>query len=232
MRRVAIVQSNYLPWRGYFDLIASVDEFVLYDDAQYTRRDWRNRNAIKTPQGTAWLTVPVRAKGRFTQSIRETEIDGDAWRSAHWKSIRQHYARARHAAEAFAMLAPVFEGPAPTMLSDLNRSLIESVCGYLGIRTALSTSAGIDLPEGRTAKLVALCRRAGATTYVSGPAARDYLDEAEFRAAGIEVEWFGYEGYPEYPQLWGAFEPHVSVIDLIANCGPRSAASMKYVGGP
>ena len=232
MRRVAIVQSNYLPWRGYFDLIASVDEFVLYDDAQYTKRDWRNRNAIKTPQGTAWLTVPVRAKGRFEQSIRETEIDGDAWRAAHWKSIRQHYARAPHVADACALLAPTFEGQAPTMLSELNRSLIEAVCGYLGIRTALSSSSGAELPPGRTAKLVALCRRAGATTYVSGPAARGYLDESEFRAAGIEVEWFGYEGYPDYPQLWGAFEPHVSVVDLVANCGRRSASYMKYVPRP
>jgi hypothetical protein len=229
VRRVAVLQSNYIPWRGYFDLIASVDEFVLYDDAQYTRRDWRNRNMIKTPQGKAWLTVPVRAKGRFEQSIRETEIDGAEWQATHWKSILQHYARAPHVGELRRALGPVYEGPPHAMLSSLNRALIEAVCGYLGIRTAISSSGGCELPEGRTAKLVALCRRAGATAYVSGPAARAYLDEGEFGAEGMRVEWFGYEGYPDYPQLWGGFDPHVSVVDLIANCGPRSAEYMKYV---
>jgi hypothetical protein len=229
VKRVAIVQSNYIPWRGYFDLIASVDEFVLYDDAQYTKRDWRNRNTIKTPQGLLWLTVPVRSKGRFDQRVCETEIDGSDWQAAHWKSILQHYARARHIADLRAALAPVFEGSPHALLSGLNRALIESVCGALGITTRLSTSAGRPLPDGRTAKLVELCRRAGAATYVSGPAARAYLDESEFASAGISVEWFGYEGYPEYPQLWGAFEPRVSVVDLIANCGPRAPEYMKYV---
>ena len=229
MKRVAIVQSNYIPWRGYFDLIASVDEFVLYDDAQYTRRDWRNRNLIKTAQGTTWLTVPVRVKGRFTQSVRETEIDGTDWQISHWKSILQNYARSPHLDHLRDSVGAIYENPPPAMLSDLNRSLIEAICGTLGIRTTLSTSAGSELPEGRTAKLVALCRRVGATSYVSGPAAREYLDESEFWRAGISVEWFSYDGYQPYSQPWGDFEPRVSVIDLIANCGPQAPEFMKYV---
>lgn len=147
MRRVAVLQSNYIPWRGYFDLIASVDEFVLYDDAQYTRRDWRNRNMIKTPQGKAWLTVPVRAKGRFEQSVRKTEIDGSEWQATHWKSILQHYARAPHLGELRRVLGPVYEGPPHAMLSSLNRALIEAVCGYLRIGTVISSSEGCSLPR-------------------------------------------------------------------------------------
>jgi hypothetical protein len=95
-KKCAIVQSNYIPWKGYFDLIAAVDEFILYDDMQYTRRDWRNRNQIKTPQGLQWLTVPVVVKGLYYQKIRETEIDGTVWATSHWKSLVANYKRAPH----------------------------------------------------------------------------------------------------------------------------------------
>lgn len=108
MKKVAILQSNYIPWKGYFDLIGAVDEFILYDDMQYTRRDWRNRNQIKTPQGVQWLTVPVRVKGKYEQKIRDTEIDGSDWAVAHWKALVQNYARAPHFAEIAAWLEPLY----------------------------------------------------------------------------------------------------------------------------
>src|ERR1700754_2429408 len=95
-KRVAIVQSNYIPWKGYFDLIAAVDEFILYDDMQYTRRDWRNRNQIKTPLGVQWMTVPVQVKGKYYQKIKDTEIDGIDWAEAHWRLLAQNYRRAAH----------------------------------------------------------------------------------------------------------------------------------------
>src|SRR5690242_2311594 len=110
MKTVAIVQSNYIPWKGYFDLIASVDEFILYDDMQYTRRDWRNRNLIKTPQGVRWLTVPVQVKGRYDQRIRDTEIDGTGWTEDHWKALVLNYGRARHFQEVAAVLEPLYRG--------------------------------------------------------------------------------------------------------------------------
>ena len=218
-KRVAIVQSNYIPWKGYFDLIASVDEFILYDDVQFTRRDWRNRNRIKTPQGVHWLTVPVRVKGRFHQSIRETEIDGEDWAIHHWQVLAQNYRKAR----CFGQMAPVFE----TLylerrfahLSDLNRALIEAVCGVLEISTKISDSAAYRLIDGRSERLADLCLQAGGTEYVSGPAAQCYLAAEPFTKHGLHFSFYEYGRYPEYPQLWGEFVHEVSILDLLFNCG-------------
>ncbi len=229
MKRVAILQSNYIPWKGYFDLIAAVDEFILYDDMQYTRRDWRNRNQIKTPHGLQWLTVPVRVSGKFHQTIRETEIDGTAWAKAHWKALEHNYHRAPHFDAVAAPLAPLYLEKSYTHISQLNRRLLEAVCGFLGIRTVLRHSWDYTLVEGRTERLADLCAQAGGTEYISGPAAREYIDERVFAERGIALRWFDYEGYPEYPQLWGAFTHQVSILDLLFNCGTDAPRYMRYV---
>ena len=228
-KRVAIVQSNYIPWKGYFDMIASVDEFILFDDMQYTRRDWRNRNQVKTPQGVQWITVPVKVKGKYLQTIRETEIDGEDWAQAHWKTLGLNYRRAPHFAEVAAWLEPYYGVGRFTHLSALNRALIEAVCGYLGIGTRITNSWDYRLVEGRTERLAELCAQAGGAEYVSGPAARDYVDEKVFADRGIKLEWFDYSGYPEYPQLWGEFAHGVTVLDLLFNCGRDAALMMKHV---
>lgn len=228
MRKVAILQSNYIPWKGYFDLIAAVDEFILYDDMQYTRRDWRNRNLIKTPQGTQWLTVPVRAKGKYHQTIRETELDGTSWAADHWKALAQNYRRAPHFAEVAAWLEPIYL-EAFEHLSALNRRLIEAVCAYVGIDTRISNSWDYSLPEGKTERLASLCAQAGGGEYISGPAAREYVDEKVFTDQDIKLTWFDYADYPAYPQLWGDFVPSVSVLDLLFNCGKAAPRYMRYV---
>ncbi|MEZ5739285.1 MAG: WbqC family protein [Burkholderiaceae bacterium] len=229
MKRVAIVQSNYIPWKGYFDLLASVDEFILYDDMQYTRRDWRNRNKIKTPAGLQWLTVPVQAKGRYLQAIRDTEIDGTEWARSHWKSIEQNYRRAPHFATVAQWLEPLYQGAQPATISQLNQRFIEAICAFLNIDTRVTHSWDYAPAAGKSERLADLCRQAGGTEYVSGPAARAYLDETPFRKHGIEVSWFDYAGYPEYPQLWGSFEHGVSIIDLLCNCGEAAGRQMRYV---
>ncbi|GAA4337549.1 WbqC family protein [Variovorax defluvii] len=229
MKKIAIVQSNYIPWKGYFDLIACVDEFILFDDMQYTRRDWRNRNQIKTPQGLQWLTVPVRVKGKYFQTIRDTELDGQEWASAHWKALVQNYRRAPHFEAVAEWLEPLYLGPQETLLSRLNRRLIESICRYLGIDTPVRNSWDYRLHEGKTERLAHLCRQAGGQEYVSGPAAREYIDEQVFKDMDIRVSWFDYAGYPEYPQLWGAFAHNVSILDLLFNCGPEAHRYMRYV---
>src|SRR4051812_22060810 len=150
MKRVAIVQSNYIPWKGYFDLIASVDEFILYDDMQYTRRDWRNRNQLKTPQGVQWLTVPVKVKGKYHQSIRETEIDGTDWAGSHWKTLAQNYRRAPHFEEVASVFEEHYLRRTYSHLSALNRALTEAVCGYLGIGTRITNSWDYTLIDGKT----------------------------------------------------------------------------------
>ena len=226
MKKIAIVQSNYIPWKGYFDLIAMVDEFVLFDDMQYTRRDWRNRNRIKTPEGLRWLTIPIAVSGRRRQRIRDARVSDPRWAARHWDSLRRSYGRA----DWFGSCAPAFQdlySQTFTHLSDVNRAFIGTVCTLLGIPTTLSSSADYQLGEGRTERLVALCAQAGASEYVSGPSAREYLDEPLFEAAGIGVTYLDYSNYPQYQQLHGAFEHAVSIVDLIFNVGPAATRFMK-----
>ncbi len=228
MKKVAILQSNYIPWKGYFDMIATVDEFIIYDDMQYTKRDWRNRNKIKTSQGIQWLTVPVRIKGKFEQSIRHTEIDGVHWRNTHWKSLCANYAKSEFFREVSSLIEPIYREDFIS-ITDLNLAFIQAICQFLGIKTKISFSWDYRLDDGKTERLVSLCRQAGATEYISGPAAKDYIVPGLFQEAGIVLSWFDYENYPEYPQLWGEFVHGVSILDLLFNCGQDAKKYMRYV---
>lgn len=224
-KRIAIVQSNYLPWKGFFDLIASVDEFVLFDGFQYTRRSWRNRNRFKTPHGLQWLTVPVAGAPQRTP-ISEIRIAPGNWHRRHLNALRTSYGRAPCFAEIMDLIAPVFMAP-PQTLSHFNEALIRRICAYLDIPTLIRTHRHYSAVDHRQYRLRDICLQAGASVYVSGPAARCYLDEALLAEDGIDVEWFDYEGYPEYSQLWGPFVHEVSILDLMFNLGPDSRSYMK-----
>jgi hypothetical protein len=213
-------------------MIAAVDEFILYDDVQYTNNDWRNRNLIKVPGGTLWLTIPIRQKGRFGQLICETEINGTSWQGKHWKSFVQYYRKAKYFEEVSALLAPFYLERSFTLLSDLNQSLIESISSYLGVSTVLSRSDDYRLEGDRSQRLVNLCRQAGASVYISGPAAKNYLEVGLFEAAGLEVRWFDYDNFPVYPQLGGEFIHAVSIVDLLFNCGPDSFRYLRHARDP
>jgi hypothetical protein len=226
-KRVAIVQSNYVPWRGYFDLIASVDEFVLLDDVQYTRRDWRNRNRIKTATGTRWLTIPVQVSGRYTQTIAETRVADEGWAAQHWSIVRQSYAEARGFAEAAPFVEELYASVPDPSLSEVNRHFLAAICRRVEIGTPLTPSRDYRAEGTKTARLLDICRKAGATTYVSGPAAKDYLEEEAFAAAGIDVEWFEYGPYPAYEQVHPPFEPRVSILDTLLCTGARAAAFVR-----
>jgi len=229
MKKVAILQSNYIPWKGYFDLIAAVDEFILYDDMQYTRRDWRNRNQIKTPHGLKWLTVPVEVKGKYYQSIKDTQISGDKWAEEHLKALTLNYSKAPFFDEILEWLIPLYTEQKPSDLSTLNLKLIVAICNYLEIRTKITSSSDYLLPDGKTERLVGLCVQAGASEYISGPSAKDYIEPILFSNANIKLSWFDYEGYSEYPQLWGPFEHGVTILDLLMNCGRSAKGSMRFV---
>ncbi|PKO54950.1 MAG: hypothetical protein CVU26_00075 [Betaproteobacteria bacterium HGW-Betaproteobacteria-2] len=228
MKKVAILQSNYIPWKGYFDMIAAVDEFILYDDMQFTKNDWRNRNKIKTPQGLQWLTIPV-GQG-INRRIRDVTLD-PRWQSKHWKTLEANYRRAPHFDEIKEWLKPLYLSAEYSYLSQMNRTFIEAICNYLGIRTKISNSWDYALIDGKTEKLVDLCIQAGAGGYISGPAARDYIDEDLFNNKKIVLTWFDYKGYPEYPQLWGNFFHQVSILDLLFNCGAMAPSFMKNITG-
>lgn len=227
-KRVAIVQSSYIPWKGYFDLIRCVDEFILLDDVQYTRRDWRNRNTIKTPRGLQWLTIPVLSKHQFTQRICDTKIDSPSWAASHWKAITTSYAKAPHFKSMAPALEAYYTGTPSDSLSQENRKLLEILCDLLGIKTPLRWS--MDLPiqaETPTARLVTLCQKVGAQEYVSGPSAQDYLEESLFTDAGIRLRYADYNGYPVYHQMHGDFIHTVSVLDLLFNEGAQAPQFLK-----
>ena len=220
-RRVVIVQSNYIPWKGYFDLIAAADELVLYDEVQYTRRDWRNRNRIKTREGTVWLTIPVAVKGRYLAPIREIEVSDPEWNVRHWRTLAASYGRARCFHEMAPLLEELYLGCRETRLSDINRRFLAALCGQLGIDTPLRWSWEYPSSgaEGPSERLAEICSQAGAAVYISGPAAKAYLQSEPFEERGIRVEYFDYSGYPEYEQLHPPFDHHVSIVDLLFNTG-------------
>ena len=226
-KRIAIVQSNYIPWRGYFDLISQVDEFILFDDAQYTKRDWRNRNKIKTRNGSAWLTIPVEVKNKRFQKIKDTVISDPGWSRNHWKSIVYNYSKAKYFSRYQELFEELYLERNEKLLSQVNYKFLTSICELLEIETKLSWSSEYHLAAGKTERLVDLCRHAGASEYLSGPAARDYLDEDQFKRAGISLRYMDYSGYAEYEQLYPPFEPTVSAIDLIFNQAPGARKYLK-----
>ena len=230
-KRVAAIQSNYVPWKGYFDAINVVDEFILLDEVQYTKRDWRNRNRIKTARGTQWLTVPVAVKDRFHQRIDETVVAEPGWAERHWQTLVHGYRRAACFDEVAPRLQDAYGAASFERLSEINRALLEVVCDLLGIATTLTWSTDYATTGTRGARILELCLAAGADEYVSGPAARSYMDEEEFGRHGIAVLWCDYDDYPSYPQLSEPFEHHVSILDLLFHTGSDAPAYMKTFGG-
>ena len=232
-KKVAILQSNYIPWKGYFDIIDSVDEFIIYDEMQYTKNDWRNRNKIKTPNGTQWLSIPVKTKGHISNLIRimDAELVDGKWAKSHWNTIVQNYKKAPY----FSNYSDVFEKlyaecASEKLLCNVNYKFIYAIAEVLGIKTKISFSQDYGLIEGKTERLVDLVQKAGGAEYISGPAAKDYIDAELFDDAGIKLTWMDYSGYPEYPQLNPPFEHGVSVLDLIFNCGADARKYMKGFG--
>lgn len=234
-RRVAIVQSSYIPWRGAFAMIARCDAFVFLDSVQFTRRDWRTRNRIKTSQGPLWLTIPVKQKGNYHAPIDAMEIAEPGWAARHLRSIEGAYRRGAGFLRSIDAVREAYAGVAEQpMLSAVNQPLTRALCALLGITTPLLRDVDL-LPRETldaldpTARLVALAAAAGATHYLSGPSARAYLDEDAFAARGMAVEWMSYAGLPEYPQLWGDFEPAVSILDPLLTLG--AAGTREALGG-
>lgn len=228
MKKVAILQSNYIPWKGYFDIINMVDEFILYDDMQYTRRDWRNRNKIVTPNGLLWLSIPVENKGKFYQKINETKVIDKKWIDKHWRSIQLNYSKSKYFNEYEERIRDIYEKcRTEEYLSLINYRFLTEICDILGIKTSITWSSAYDLVDGKTERLVGLVKAAKGDYYLSGPAAKDYIDDKLFEQAGIKLDWMDYSGYPEYNQLSDKFEHGVSILDLIFNEGPNAAKYMK-----
>lgn len=223
--RVGIIQSNFIPWRGYFDFIDDVDTFIILDDVQYTKSDWRNRNKLKTKSGTSWITVPVRRDGLQTR-IDEARIDwSKPWPQVHRHLIFENYRDAPYVEDIAASVLSEIDRR-PENLSALNYELIKFIAARLSIETKFVFSTELDIGGSRTDRLVSLVRAVGGTSYLSGPAAEAYLDVDAFKKANIALEYKSYD-YQPYPQLWGSFDGAVSIIDLLMNTGPDARNFLK-----
>ncbi len=226
--KVFISQSNYIPWKGYIDAIQRADIYVMYDDMQYTKRDWRNRNQIKTPDGLQWLTIPVKVKGKYHQKINETEVADQDWPQKHWDRIVQNYRKAPYFQEYGPLFEILYQSATDQHLSQVNYLFLQAICKILGISTRFYWSSAFNFKGGRTEKLLQICKDLQATHYISGPSARGYLDEQLFSQHEIEIRWMDYSGYPEYQQISGPFQHSVSILDLIFNTGPAATTYMKF----
>jgi hypothetical protein len=223
MTTLVVLQPGYLPWLGFFDQMLRSDIFVYYDDVQFDKHGWRNRNRIKGQGGPLFLSVPVIHSGRMGQSIAEVEIDSRApWSRKHMRTIRQTYAKAPFLEPYASELEAVLERPWKRLL-DLNLEVTALMRRWLEIKTPLKRASELGAIGDQSARLLSICKMHGAKTYLSGDAARDYLDLDLFATAGVKVRWQDYR-HPVYPQLHGPFISHLSALDLVLNLGPASGA--------
>ena len=224
-----ILQPSYIPWRGYFDQINKADLFIFYDDVQYDKHGWRNRNRIKTKQGCQWITIPVYSKGVIETGlpINQVKINwSENWNDKHWRSIQQAYSKAPFFEQYSGLLEPFFQQH-PEFLADFTIDLTVAIARQLGIHhTQFMRSSTLQAEGARTDRLISILTKVGATHYLSGPSARDYIEEDKFNSAGISLEYMQYN-YPEYAQLYPPYDPSVSIIDLLFMTGPEA---LNYFG--
>lgn len=227
-----ILQPSYIPWRGYFHQIAKADLFIFYDDVQYDKRGWRNRNRIKTPNGTRWLTIPVHSKGAQIESIPICDIKiswEKNWAQDHWRTIQTSYAHAPF----FSTYRSIIEGfyqQQPEFLADFTIDTTMQLTRLLGNdKTQFLRSSSLKVSGTKTDRLLAVLKAVGATHYISGPSARDYIDNNKFVEAGISLEYMQYD-YQPYDQLYPPFDPQVSILDLLFMTGPNAMQNINNAG--
>lgn len=226
MTTVAVLQPGYVPWLGFFRQMIDADIFVYYDDVQFDKHGWRNRNRIKGPAGPVWLSIPVRHSGRPDQPINETEIvPGGPWAKKQVRSVRQLYAHAPHLEPYAAEFEEILERPW-TLLVDLDLALVEAMRKWFDIATPIYRSSALGIGGGKVERLINICRHFKADRYLSGNAAKSYIDPALFEAAKIELVWQDY-AHPIYPQQHAAFISHLSALDLALNTGPDAARILR-----
>lgn len=225
-KKIAILQSAYIPWKGYFDIINSVDEFLIYDIAGYSKNDWRNRNLIKTPNGPKWLTIPVQIE-YTNQPINEVLISQKQWMDKHWKSISYNYSKAPFFKEYSKLLKDVYLSIQSDNLTQVNLKFINTICSILTIETPISIAENQNNITNPSQKLVEICLQQNANTYLSGPTAKAYLEMDKFEAANINIEWMNYDNYPSYNQLYPPFSHQVSILDLLLSTGPNAQNYLK-----
>lgn len=228
--KCVILQPSYIPWRGYFHQIEKADVFVFYDDVQYDKHGWRNRNRIKTHQGTKWLTIPVLAGDAPIEHtpINQVLIDQrQPWNRKHWMTLEQSYGKAPYFHQTMTLLEEHYRQP-PALLADFTIELTIVLARQLGIEhTRFMRSSQIGASGAKTERLIQILTYLGADQYISGPSAKNYIDETQFASAGIALEYMEYN-YPEYAQLYPPYDPQVSILDVMFMTGPDA---LSYIVG-
>lgn len=222
MNKVIITQSNYIPWKGYFSAMREATHFVVYDDMQYTKRDWRNRNKLITPQGPKWLSIPVKVKGKYHQKINETKVSDSSWGINHWNFIESNYKKTLYFNEYSEYFKPLYLNPTSEFLTEINLAFIKKVLILLEIDIEIILSSEFKLRGDKTEKLMNICKDLEASEYFTGPAAKNYMDEQLFTNNDIKINYYNFSGYPEYKQQWGQFDHAVSILDMFFNLGPKT----------
>jgi hypothetical protein len=218
MKKIAIIQSNYIPWKGYFDIIHDVDFFMFLDDVQYTNRDYRSRNKIKTNSGEIWLTIPLGSNR--DKLINEVKFNDLSWRENHLRSIEQFYKKADYFSKYYDLIREYYYQKDWIYLSDFNQNFIKRFSTeILEVKTTFQNSADFNVDEKKLNKIIGLLEAVDAEYYISGPLAKNYIDENEFSKRNIQLHYKDYSGYPEYPQLFPPFSHYVSILDLLFNVG-------------
>ena len=222
--KVIITQSNYIPWKGYFTTMRKATHFVVYDEVQYTKRDWRNRNKIITPSGPRWLSIPVKVSGRYEQRIKETEISDQTWGEQHWNVIEQNYRKAPHFREYAPHFRDLYLDKKYNLLSDINLSFLKRITELLGFKIEFVDSSQFPIEEANnsTSRLVEICKHLDADEYFTGPAAMNYIMPESFAEKEIKLSYYDLEGFPSYQQQWEGFEHKVSILDMFFNLGDKT----------
>ena len=230
MKRVAMFQSNYIPWKGYFDIIHDVYLFVFYDDVQYTTRDWRNRNYIKPKNGKTCLTVPVVNDNLREKKIYEVQIDtASGWQKKHYKSISLAYAKAPYFKQYSSLLEEIYLDHEWTNLAQMNAYITKRICRELGFEREFINLQDLGIDGAKNGeRIIRICRKLGCDYVLNGPAAKPFIDQSLFDESGIVIDYKNYEGYPTYRQMSFPFDHQVSVLDLLFCTGPEAP---KYIWG-
>jgi hypothetical protein len=219
---IGILQPSYLPWLGFFEQIYRSDVFVIYDDVQYDKDGWRNRNRIKTPNGIQWLTVPVHIKFEDKPLIYEVKIDNSTnWRIKHLRSIKQNYSKAPFYKNYIDIFEEAYSQEWEYLI-DINMYFILKLVEALGMKDKkIVRSSFLNIKGDRIQRLVNLCKLFNANLFYEGSAGKNYINVQDFAKHGIKVEFQDYK-HPIYNQLYGDFISHLSIIDLLFNHGDKS----------
>lgn len=221
--KVCILQPNYIPWKGYFDLILKSDIFVFLDDVQYTKRDWRNRNLIKTPNGTSWITIPIDLSEGSKVPLNMVKTKNDLWINNHLEQFKRNYKKSKFFNEIFDLLNNCYREINSNYLISINSSLIFKICDYLDINTKFLNSSSLNIKSVEKSKrILSICKSLNTTEYITGIKSKNYIEEDSFKKENIKIYYEEYKNQKPYPQLWGGFDGKVSIVDLLFNCGVES----------